>query len=170
MRSALALISAAMLSALPLAAQQTARFDLTKGATLPDFTWTAFDGSQHKFSELGGKVRLIDFWATWCVPCVADLASKKALYAQYHPRGFEILGVDAQERRPGAAEEMIAEKSLPWLQARFDHDLVETHFGVYAFPTFILVDRSGRIVSTSAAELQGDALNKTLAKLLPAGN
>jgi thiol-disulfide isomerase/thioredoxin len=168
MRFALVPICAAVLSALPLTAQVSARFDLTQGATLPDFTWTAFDGSQHKFSELDGKIRLIDFWATWCLPCVADLASKKALYAKYHARGFEILGIDAQERRPGAAEEMIAEKSLPWLQARFDHDLVETHFGVYAFPTFILVDRSGRILDTSGQDLEGNDLDKTLAKLLPA--
>lgn len=144
-----------------------ARFYLAKGATLPDFTWTAFDGGQHKFSNLGGKYRLIDFWATWCVPCVADLPSKKRLYAKYHTRGLEILGIDAAERTPGAAPRLIAEKRISWPQAQFDPALVEARFGVYQFPTLILVDSSGRIVSSADSDLLGDAFDRTLARLLP---
>jgi len=147
-------------------ASESSRFDLAKGSTLPDFTYTAFDGSKHKFSDLGGKYRLIDFWATWCVPCVADLPSKKRLYAKYHAHGLEILGIDAEERVPDAAPKLIAEMGIPWPQAQFEHNLVETRFGVYKFPTLILVDASGRIVSTADSQLLGDALNQVLKQLM----
>ncbi|HEY6448324.1 MAG TPA: TlpA disulfide reductase family protein [Acidobacteriaceae bacterium] len=153
-----------------LPAGEYTRFDLAKGAILPDFTWTGFDGQSHKFSAITGQYRLIDFWATWCEPCVADLPSKKAAYEKYHARGFDMLSVDGDASDPGAAQKLIAKDQLPWPQARYDQHLVDKLFVVNSWPTMILVDRSGRIVATSEQDLEGGALDKTLAKLLPASS
>jgi thiol-disulfide isomerase/thioredoxin len=145
------------------------RFKLVKGATIPDFVYTDFDGAPHRFSDLHAEFRLIDFWATWCLPCVADLASKTKAYKKFHPRGFEILGIDGEERETGAAERLIAERAISWPQARFDRSLVEGKFAVYQFPTFVLVDSNNVIVSVttnSSGELAGDALSKLLSTLL----
>jgi thiol-disulfide isomerase/thioredoxin len=147
------------------------RLALVKGATLPDFVYTDFSGAEHRFSELHGQYRLIDFWATWCLPCVADLPSKMAVYKKYHRLGFEILSIDDEEREAGAAEKLIAKRAIPWPQARFDRSLVEQQFGVYQLPTFVLVDSHNVIVSVAtdpSSELAGNALSRTLsARLSP---
>lgn len=145
------------------------RFRLVAGATLPDFSYTGFDGSHHQFSDLHAKYRLLDFWATWCLPCVNDISSKKAVYARYHAHGFEILGIDGEERRPNAAQNAIAEMGIPWPQAKFDPHLIYGQFGVYQLPTFVLVDSHNTIVAVatnSSGELAGDPLGPLLARLL----
>jgi thiol-disulfide isomerase/thioredoxin len=146
------------------------RFKLVKGATLPDFAYTDFNGATHRFSDLHAKYRLIDFWATWCLPCVADLESKKAAYEKFHRRGFEILSIDDEERRPGAAEKMIAKQSLPWPQARFDPSLIYGKFGVYQLPTFVLVNSENVIVAVTTpptGPLAGKELSRLLSRLIP---
>lgn len=149
--------------------EREGRFELVTGARLPDFVYTDFKGAQHQFSDLHARYRLIDFWATWCLPCVADLASKETAYAKFHPLGLEILNIDYEERDTGAAEKFISKRKIPWPQARFDRSLVFGKFGVYEIPTFVLVDSNNVIVSVTtnqSGELVGDALNRALSKLL----
>src|SRR6266496_3039054 len=63
----------------------------------PNFLmFTDFTGKARKFSEFKGKVLLLDFWATWCKPCLADIPHLKELYAKYHAQGFEIIGMDSE--------------------------------------------------------------------------
>lgn len=144
-------------------------FALVKGATLPDFVYTDFAGFQHRFSDLHGKYRLIDFWATWCLPCVADLPSKEAAYERFHRSGFEILSIDDHERQTGAAERLVAKRKILWPQARFDPSLIHGQFAVYQLPTFVLVDSRNVIVSVTtdpSSELAGDALSRLLSTRL----
>ena len=68
--------------------------DLAVGMTVPDFTFTGFDGKTHRLSEIEAKYLLLDFWFAGCPPCVADLPSKIKAYEKFHSRGFEILGMD----------------------------------------------------------------------------
>src|SRR5476651_1294963 len=71
--------------------------NLVKGKPLPDFTMQTPDGTSIKLSSLKGHVVLIDFWASWCMPCRAAIPHLKELYKKYHEKGFEVLSVSIDQ-------------------------------------------------------------------------
>src|SRR5436305_22763 len=69
---------------------------VTTGSVVPDFNFTDFAGKSRRFSEFRGRVVLLDFWASWCSPCLADIPQLRAAYQKYHASGFEIIGMDSE--------------------------------------------------------------------------
>lgn len=112
-----------------------------------DFTLQGLDGTPWKLRELGGKVVLLNFWATWCPPCRKEMPDLEALYGQYKSQGLVILAIsdeDAAKVRPFIAERRI---SYPVLldPGRTVHEL----FQIEGIPKTFVYDRAGKLVAQS---------------------
>lgn len=147
------------------------RFDLSKGAQVPDFTFQDFAGKSRRLSEFRGKYVLLEFWATWCAPCVAEFPHLKKAYETYRSRGFEILGLNRDESAE-AARVMIEKHQISWTQATSEsiESVAVQGFRVQGLPATLLLDPEGRVVSTGApkeARLRREKLLETLEGLLP---
>src|SRR4029077_13775590 len=80
-----------------------------------DIQYTAVDGRQVDLSKMKGKVVLIDFWATWCGPCVGEVPDVKAAYEKLHGKGFEIVGISLDSDK-NALTDFIKDKGMTWPQ------------------------------------------------------
>lgn len=138
---------------------------LKPGTAFPDFNVKDLAGAPLSVASYKGKVVLIDFWATWCGPCVAELPNVLAAYEKYHAKGFDIIGVSLDESE-AKLKAFIADKKMPWRQY-FDgkgwENEVSTKYGIQSIPATFLLDRDGKIV---AKDLRGEELDKELERLL----
>lgn len=141
-----------------------ARLDMV-GQPAPGLVVTDLQGQPVRLAEFKGKYVLIDFWATWCAPCVAELPNLRALYDSYHTRGLEIVSISLDETAEAAADFAKARK-LPWIQvhnATSGGDAVAA-FGVNNIPATFLVGPEGKVLRL---ELRGEALRQALKELIP---
>jgi predicted methyltransferase len=128
------------------------------------------DGGQISLADYRGKVVLLEFWATWCSVCVADLPAIKQLHEKYSAADFAIIGISMDEDR-AALKKKVAEQALGWAQVMdgksFDGDLAQ-RFDVHGTPVCYLLDRAGRIaLRTSDSKKLEPAIADLIAKPLP---
>ena len=128
---------------------------------------TALDGTRVDLQAMSGKVVLIDFWATWCVPCVESQPGLKAAYDRFHAKGFEVIGIsldEANSKEKVAA--FVQEKGLPWPQL-YDGKGWSTPLavscGIVAIPATYLIGKDGKI---DRINVGGKELEARLAELL----
>lgn len=121
----------------------------------------AFDWKAYR-----GKVVLIDYWATWCGPCIQELPNVKESYEKYHDKGFEVVGISL-DSDPARLQRFLAEHEIPWAclfeeGAGWDHPMAK-YYGVMGIPATMLLDRDGKVVSMG---IRGGELGRQLASLL----
>ena len=125
-------------------------------------------GEEFTTESLKGKVVLIDFWATWCGPCIQELPRVKKIYEQYKGQGFEIVGVSCDEKGEDLAKFLANDTAMSWPQM-FDsatpgwHPLA-TKYGVTGIPQMFLIDKKGVLRSVEARESMEELIPKLLAE------
>lgn len=119
-----------------------------------DLKFTAVDGTEVDLSKMKGKVVLIDFWATWCGPCMQEVPNVVKTYQKYHDKGFEIVGISLDQSKTDLLDVTKA-KGMTWPQY-FDgegwQNAISKRFGIDSIPRMWLIDRKGNLVTTEARQ------------------
>ena len=136
------------------------------GKPAPAFRLQTFDGKKVSLDDFRGKVVLLDFWATFCPPCVAALPELQALHARNTPRGFAVVGVTVDDRAALVQKATSrANVAYPILRATPE---VWNAYRVNALPSLILVGRDGNIVRRYGGEADKAAMLADIEKALAA--
>lgn len=139
--------------------------EMAVGKVFPDFQEKDLEGEPLSISNYKGKIVLVDFWATWCGPCVGELPNVLAAYKKHHGEGFEIVGISLDKDREKLTS-FMKEKGMTWKQY-FDGKQWQTKlaqdYGINSIPATYLLDRKGKVIGR---DLRGDALEEAVAKAL----
>jgi len=110
-----------------------------------DFELNLLDGSSVRLSDLKGKVVFLNFWATWCPPCRAEMPSMEALYQRFKDQGLEMIAVNMRENRDRVAG-FMTEYKLTFPAALSLDGRIGNAYGVQYLPTTLIIDRNNEII------------------------
>ena len=148
------------------AATEKIQASLAPGKDFPDFAEKDLDGKPLSVGALKGKVVLVDFWATWCGPCRAELPNVIATYKKYHAQGFEIIGVSLDSDRTKLDSFLKQQDGMVWPQF-FDGEgwsnKLAVKYGVESIPFTVLIGPDGKVIGK---DLRGEMLGAAVAHAL----
>jgi cytochrome c biogenesis protein CcmG/thiol:disulfide interchange protein DsbE len=143
----------------PLAARQAA----------PNFSLKDANGATVTFpAEYKGKVVLLNFWATWCVPCKAEIPWFQEFEAKFKDRGFAVLGVSLDEEGWGVVKPYVAERKINYRMVIGSEEVSTIYGGIDSLPTTFMIDKEGKIAAIHTGLVSKATYQKEIEDLLDA--
>jgi len=136
------------------------------GSKAPDFKLQTSDNKDVTISGLKGKVVLLNFWATWCGPCVREIPDFLEVYDQYKSKGFEIIGVSLDAGEWEKVTPFVAKMKMTYPVVKGDNAVVQAYGNFNAIPTSFFIDRKGVVVHQKTGAMTKSELEAILKKLL----
>ena len=127
----------------------------------PSFTLTLFDGKVVRLADFRGKAVLVNFWASWCVPCRAEAAALESAWQKYKDRGVVFLGVNIQDKEEDARA-CMKEFGITYLNGQDASGKIAVDHGVWGIPESFFIDPQGRITYKHAGELKTSTITSKL--------
>ncbi|MCB1170638.1 MAG: TlpA family protein disulfide reductase [Leptospiraceae bacterium] len=112
------------------------------------FEATSLDGQKYSLESLKGKFVVISFWATWCMPCRAEIPILNSVFEELHGEGLVILGITAEQK--SVVQEFLKDTHIQYPVIVDDYGRITSRYGVQAFPTLVMIDRQGNLVDRGA--------------------
>ncbi len=111
-----------------------------------DFSLTTLAGEAISLESYSGKVLILDFWATWCPPCVKEIPHFVELYNQYSGEGVEFLGVSVDRGGPSVVQKFLDKHDVKYAVAMANMEIVDAYEAYGGIPTTFIIDRQGKII------------------------
>ena len=139
----------------------------TVGNLAPDFKATTHNGKEIFLNEYRGSVVLLDFWASWCIPCIEDIPQLQELYNKYHRKGFEVITISI-DRNEESWKKAIEKENISNWKNILANEAIKTNYPnpVQPIPSQILIDENGRIMWKSNLESTGKELENVLSNYM----
>ena len=140
---------------------------LQEGDKAPDFSLPLVQSQKAlKLSDYKGKVVLVNFWATWCPPCRAEIPGFIKVYEKNKKKGFVILGLSVDKEGPSTVAPFLKKNKVSYPVAMADSKSMDAYGGIRAIPTSFLLDKKGRIAKSVVGEFAEADLQKAIEPLL----
>ncbi len=115
------------------------------GDSAPSFSVTASNGQTITPEKFGGKLLIVNFWATWCPPCIEETPSLIELHNRFASRGLVVLGISV-DKNEKAYQNFLKRFSLPYLTFRDPEQVINTDYGTIKYPESYLIDQHGKVI------------------------
>ena len=122
-----------------------ARLMLKEGAAAPDFTLPVLGGGEASLSALKGKVVVVNFWATWCPPCLVEMPVLNELYAAYRDQGVEVLGLSLDEEGLPVTKPFVEKLEVTYPIVEADRKTYQAYGNILTIPHTFVIDRAGNV-------------------------
>jgi len=163
LKQVLPILFAACASLLPTSsrAEQT-------GKAAPEWQLSDVNGKPLKLADFKGKVVVLDFWATWCPPCRAEIPGLVALQKKYADQGLTIIGVSVDEQGPAVVKPFIQRFAINYPVVMSNEKVLADYGGISAIPTTFIIDRDGNVVSAHQGYTDQATFDSEITPLLQA--
>lgn len=136
------------------------------GSPAPSFTATTLEGESFELEAHRGQVLLLDFWASWCGPCVRSMPGLDSMHRQLSDRGFRVVGINQEPDSRDAIRRWVRERGLAFEHVVDEGQAIARAYAVYTYPTSVLIDRRGRIVQRYRGAVSPERIREDVLSVL----